>query len=90
MEEKIKELEQRVDILYTMLYAQRARSVERIIMKNETDTEILREEFERLLDCIEDKRFSNQFWKLIRYVEGFDRCFAAEFRRIEKVLTTGE
>ena len=90
MEERIKELERRVDILYTMLYAQRVRSVERIIMKHETDTEVLREEFERLLDYIEDKGFSNQFWKLIRYVEGFDIGFAAEFRRIEKVLTTGE
>ena len=90
MEERIKELEQRVDILYTMLYAQRARSVGRIIMNHITDTEVLREEFDSLLDCIEDKRFSNQFWKLIHYVEGFDRGFAAEFRRIEKVLATGE
>jgi len=90
MEEKIKELEQRVDILYTMLYAQRARSVDRIIWKKVKDEDVLREEFESLLDCIEDERFSNQFWKLIKYVESFDTGFAAEFRRAEKALTTGE
>ena len=55
-----------------------------------TDSDVLRAEFENLLDCVEDQRFSNQFWKLIRYVEGFDLGLAAEYRRIEKVLTTGE
>lgn len=89
MEKKIKELEERVDKLYTMLYSERARSVERIIMKNITDTEVISEELEKLLDCIEDKRFYNQFWKLIQYTENFDTDITAEFRRAEKVLTTG-
>ena len=89
MEKKIKELEERVDKLYTMLYSERARSVDRIIMKNITDTEVISEELEKLLDCIEDKRFYNQFWKLIQYTEKFDTDITAEFRRAEKVLTTG-
>ena len=72
MEKKIKELEERVDKLYTMLYSQRARSVNHIIMNNITDTEVISEELEKLLDCIEDKRFYNQFWKLIQYTEKFD------------------
>lgn len=90
MDKKIEELEKRVDWLYTMMYSQRARSVERIIWKKVKDEDVLREEFECLLDCIEDQRFSNQFWKLIKYVETFDHGFAAEFRRAEKVLSTGE
>lgn len=90
MEEKIKELEKRVDWLYTMMYCQRARSVDRLIRNKVKDEDVLREEFECLLDCIEDERFSNQFWKLIKYVESFAHGFAAEFRRAEKVLTTGE
>ena len=90
MEKKIIELEERVDKLYTMLYSQRARSVNHIIMNNITDTEVISEELEKLLDCIEDKRFNNQFWKLIQYTETFDTYITAEFRRAEKVLTTGE
>ena len=79
MEKKIKELD-----------SQRSRSVNHIIMNNITDTEVISEEFEKLLDCIEDKRFYNQFWKLIQYTETFDTYITAEFRRAEKVLTTGE
>ena len=89
MDEKIKQLEKRVDKLYTMLYAQSARAVNRIIMDQVTDTDIISEELERLLDCIEDERFYNQFWKLIQYTEKFDTDITAEFRRAEKVLTTG-
>lgn len=90
MEKRIEQLEKRVDWLYTMMHCQRARSVDRIIWNKVKDEAVLREEFECLLDCIEDERFSNQFWKLIKYVETFDRGFAAEFRRDEKRLTTGE
>ena len=89
MEKKIIELEERVDKLYTMLYSQRARSVNHIITNNITDTELISEELEKLLDCIEDKRFYNQFWKLIQYTEKFDTYITSEFRRAEKVLTTG-
>lgn len=90
MEERMELLEKKVDWLYTMMYCQRVRSVERIIRNKIKDEEILREEFESLLDCIDDERFSNQFWKLIQYVEKYDTYFTAEFRRAEKVLTTGE
>ena len=39
---------------------------------------------------IEIDRFADQFWKLIHYVEQFDTYLTTEFRRIEKLLTTGE
>ena len=77
MEKRIKNLESQVQQLYTMLYSQRARSVEKIIGNKVVDTETLINEFECLLDCIEDKRYYNQFWKLVNYVERFDRDLAA-------------
>lgn len=90
MEKRIKNLESQVQQLYTMLYSQRARSVEKIIGNKVVDTETLINEFECLLDCIEDKRYYNQFWKLVNYVERFDRDLAAEYRKIEKSINIGE
>ena len=43
----------------------------------------------RFILTLEYKRFYNQFWKLIQYTEKFDAYITAEFRRAEKVLTTG-
>ena len=90
METRLKELEDKVDKLYMALYAERVRSVDRIIANKITDTEILSEELDKLLDYIEIDRFADQFWKLIKYVEQFDTYLTTEFRRIEKLLTTGE
>ena len=90
METRLKELEDKVDKLYMVLYAERVRSVDRIIANKITDTEVLSEELDKLLDYIEIDRFANQFWKLIKYVEQFDTYLTTEFRRIEKLLTTGE
>ena len=90
MEARLKELEDKVDKLYRGLYAERVRSVDRIIANKITDTEVLSEELDKLLDYIEIDRFADQFWKLIKYVEQFDTYLTTEFRRIEKLLTTGE
>ena len=90
MEARLKELEDKVDKLYRGLYAERVRSVDRIIANKITDTEVLSEELDKLLDYIEIDRFADQFWKLIHYVEQFDTYFTTEFRRMEELLTTGE
>ena len=90
MEARLKELEDKVDKLYMVLYAERVCSVDRIIANKITDTEVLSEELDKLLDCIEIDRFADQFWKLIHYVEQFDTYLTTEFRRMEELLTTGE
>lgn len=87
MEEKIKELELRVNILYTVLYTERLRSVNKLIENKVTDTAALSEELDRCLDCIEDELILNQFWKLINYVETFDWYLGAEYRCNLKSLT---
>ena len=89
MEEKIKELEMKIDSLYIALYYELMSSIEKLIDNKVTDTEELSYTLERCLCCIEDKRIANQFWKLINYVETFELGLGAHFRRCEEVITEG-
>lgn len=89
MEEKIKELERKIDSLYLALYYELMCSIDKLINNKVTDTEELSYTLERCLCCIEDKRIEYQFWKLINYVETFDRGLGTYFRRCEELITEG-
>ena len=89
MENKLRELEERVDQLYTALYCEQIRAVDRLIKNNITDYDELSQELDRLLDYGDNEIFKKLFWKLINYVEKFDQGLGAEYRRQEEVLFEG-
>ncbi len=89
MEKKLQELDERVEQLYTALYCERVRSVDRLIKNNITDYDELSQELDRLLDYGDNEKFMKLFWKLVNYVEKFDQGLGAEYRRQEEILVEG-
>ena len=74
MEEKIKELEKRVDVLYAVLYWDHFRSVDNIITKRKKD----------------DKKFARLFYDLIKYTEVVAPDLADDIKRARESVGAEE
>ena len=54
--------------------------------ENNTDGDYIESTLDRLLNFCEDEQFLELFWKLINYVETFDRDIGIMYRRQEELL----
>jgi len=54
--------------------------------ENNTDGDYIESTLDRLLNYYDDEDFLELFWKLINYVETFDRGIGITYRRQEELL----
>ena len=64
-------------------------NVDYIIENKVTDEEYIEAAFEQIMDYYDDEEFLELFWKLIGYVEKFDRGIGTFYRRLEEILSCG-
>lgn len=57
-----------------------------IIENKITDKEYIEAVFEQIIDYYDDEEFLELFWKLIGYVEKFDKVIGTFYRRAEEIL----
>ena len=82
----VEELEKCKEAMYVLLKAE----AKEIITNNIRDENRIDRLFDQILAYNPDERFLALFWEMIKYVETFDDGIGAFYRRIEKVLNTGE
>jgi len=81
MENELKQALERLEQLKKSHYYQCREDVKRIMEDNNTDGDYIESTLDRLLNCYEDEQFLELFWKLINYVETFDRDIEIMYRR---------
>ena len=64
-------------------------NVDHIIENKITDEEHIEAVFEQIIDYYDDEEFLELFWKLIGYVEKFDKGIGTFYRRAEEILRWG-
>ena len=64
-------------------------NVDYIIENKVTDEEYIEAAFEQIMDYYDDEEFLELFWKLINYVEKFDKGIGTFYRRAEEILRCG-
>ena len=64
-------------------------NVDYIIENKVTDEEYIEDAFEQIMDYYDDEEFLELFWKLINYVEKFDKGIGLFYRRAEEILRCG-
>lgn len=90
MEEKIKELEKRVDVLYAVLYWDHFRSVDNIITKRKKNRQLLTDELTTLAQFLDDKKFARLFYDLIKYTEVVAPDLADDIKRARESVGAEE
>lgn len=81
MENELENALSRLEQLKKLHYYQCREDVKRIMEDNNTDGDYIESTLDRLLNCYEDEQFLELFWKLINYVETFDRDIEIMYRR---------
>lgn len=89
MENELKQALERLEQLKKSHYYQCREDVKRIMEENNTDGDYIESTLDRLLNFYEDEQFLELFWKLINYVETFDRDIGIMYRRQEELLNRG-
>ena len=82
----VEELEKSKAVMYTLL----KNETKDIVTNNVRDENRIDRLFDQILAYNPDEKFLALFWEMIKYVETFDDGIGAFYRRIEKVLNTGE
>lgn len=89
MENELENALSRLEQLKKLHYYQCREDVKRIMEENNTDGDYIESTLDRLLNYYEDEQFLDLFWKLINYVETFDRGIGIMYRRQEELLNRG-
>ena len=89
MENELENALSRLEQLKKSHYYQCREDVKRIMVENNTDGDYIESTLDRLLNFYEDEQFLELFWKLINYVETFDRGIGIMYRRQEELLNRG-
>ena len=89
MENELENALSRLEQLKKLHYFQCREDVKRIMEENNTDGDYIESTLDRLLNFYEDEQFLELFWKLINYVETFDRDIGILYRRQEELLNQG-
>ena len=89
MENELENALSRLEQLKKLHYYQCREDVKRIMEENITDGDYIESTLDRLLNFYEDEQFLDLFWKLINYVETFDRDIGILYRRQEEILNQG-
>lgn len=72
------------------LYSLCESSVERIITNGIQDIKQIDSVFNQILGFVSEEKFNSLYWRLLNYLETFDKGAGAEYRRIEELLNEGE
>lgn len=83
--DELKELEYKVHSMKVYIYTTCTQELEDIEKNKITDEEVLNNLFERISCLAEDDWFYNLCYKLINYVETFDRYLGSTFRTKLKI-----
>lgn len=87
--EELKEIKDTLHFLKMYVYTTLQQEVEAIQKNKVTDEETLVALFDRIMIMTEDEFFHNLYYKLINYVETFDRDFGSEYRsRLKSFLNS--
>lgn len=89
MDNALYEAIKRVEKIKSVMYEKCQRDVEFIISNKITDENRIDMVFDEIMDFFEDESFLNLFWKLVNYVETFDRGIGTFYRRQEEVIHEG-
>ena len=89
MQNELENALSRLEQLKKLHYYQCREDVKRIMEENNTDGDYIESTLNRLLNFYEDEQFLELFWKLINYVETFDRDIGIMYRRQEEILNRG-
>ena len=83
--DEFKELEYKLHSMKVFIYTTCTQEFESIEKNKITDEEVLNNFFERISCLAEDEWFYNLCYKLINYVETFDKCLGDNFRTKLKI-----
>lgn len=89
MDKELFDAIKRVEKIKSVMYEKCQRDVENIIANKITDEHRIDMVFDEIMDFFEDEDFLKLFWKLVNYVETFDRGIGAFYRRQEEVIHEG-
>lgn len=78
-----------IEKLKSQMYSLCVEELDSIVQNNIQDEKRIDKLFDHLLDFYYDGKFMDLFWKLIKYVESYDRGLGAQYRRIEELLNEG-
>ena len=81
MENELENALSRLEQLKKLHYYRCREDVKRIMEENNADGDYIESTLDRLLNFYEDEQFLELFWKLINYVETFDRDIGILYRR---------
>lgn len=89
MNEELRNAIERLEVLKKVSYQQCVAEYEYIVNHGITDDSRIESLFDRIWNFIDDEDFHALFWRLIGYVEKYDRGLGAYYRRIEEVHFEG-
>ena len=81
MDKELFDAIKRVEKIKSVMYEKCQRDADNIIANKITDEHRIDMVFDEIMDFFEDEDFLKLFWKLVNYVETFDRGIGAFYRR---------
>ena len=89
LHEHVRNIMPRLESLRPIAYQEFLSEYEQIVASKNTDDERIERLFDHIWCFIDYEEYHALYWKLINYVETFDRGLGAYYRRIEEVHFEG-